>query len=358
MEPPGRAQDDVVRRQREVRRASRPACAPTSRPGLSAEAPARWESSWPMVRSPNGVPGRCRSSGSSRLQAALVAQPHHGDGGDRLADRARAGTGRRVCGSGTSPRAGRPGQAAVADDAGDQARARAPRAARGRCGPAACGRWWVEPVPPCSGPYPATWHARNVQGLARREFCLVLLRRMADLRPDLVAEALPRLGATRAEAHAAHTRWQALQHAPRAPRGLALRTAVLGPPEELEDRRVGDLDVQVRRWPLPLWPHLMWEVPQRAGRLGPARAPGPGARFTGAAGARPGSCWSGSTCWTTSSSCRGARSVDPGVVTRWEVHLPGGVRAAFVWGLLQQVSRRAGQPLISRRSGAPRRSTP
>ena len=35
----------------------------------------------------------------------------------------------------------------------------------------------------------------------------------------------------------------------------------------------------------------------------------------------------------------GARSVDPGVGTRWEVHLPGGVRATFVWGLLQQVSR-------------------
>ena len=47
-----------------------------------------------------------------------------------------------------------------------------------------------------------------MRGPARREFCLVLLRRMADLRPDLVAEALPRLGATRAEAHAAHTRWQ------------------------------------------------------------------------------------------------------------------------------------------------------
>ena len=40
----------------------------------------------------------------------------------------------------------------------------------------------------------------------------------------------------------------------------------------------------------------------------------------------------------------GARSVDPGVVTRWEIHLPGGVRAAFVWGLLQQVSRRSGGP--------------
>ena len=41
-----------------------------------------------------------------------------------------------------------------------------------------------------------------MRGLARREFCLVLLRRMADVRPDLVAQALPRLDATRAEAHA------------------------------------------------------------------------------------------------------------------------------------------------------------
>src|SRR5215218_5223160 len=99
-----------------------------------------------------------------------------------------------------------------------------------------------------------------VRGLARREFCLVLLRRMADLRPDLVAEALPRLSATRGQAHAAHTRWQTLQHSARAPRGLALRTAVLGPPDEVEDRRFGDLDVELRRWPLPLWPHLYWEV--------------------------------------------------------------------------------------------------
>ena len=35
----------------------------------------------------------------------------------------------------------------------------------------------------------------------------------------------------------------------------------------------------------------------------------------------------------------GARERRPGVATRWEVHLPGGERAAFVWGLLQQVSR-------------------
>ncbi|SHN85399.1 hypothetical protein SAMN05660350_03753 [Geodermatophilus obscurus] len=175
-----------------------------------------------------------------------------------------------------------------------------------------------------------------MHGLARREFCLVLLRRMADLHPDLVAAALPRLGATRAEAHAAHTRWQALQHSPRAPRGLALRSAVLGPPEETEDRRFGDLDLQVRRWPVPLWPHLSSEVLSGPGgsvlQEHLVRAPGsPVPRAT------PGRLRVWEHTLDDVVGLRGARSVDPGVVPRWEVHLPGGVRARFVWGLLQAV---------------------
>ena len=177
-----------------------------------------------------------------------------------------------------------------------------------------------------------------MRGLARREFCLVLLRRMADLRPDLVAEALPRLGATRAEAHAAHTRWQALQHSPRAPRGLALRSAVLGPPEETEDRRFGDLDLEVRRWPLPLWPHLYWEVLTGPGgsvlQEHLVRAPcSPVPRAT------PGRLQVWEHTLDDVVGLRGARSVDPGVVPRWEVHLPGDVRARFVWGLLQAVDQ-------------------
>ena len=179
-----------------------------------------------------------------------------------------------------------------------------------------------------------------MRGLARREFCLVLLRRMADVRPDLVAEALPRLGATRAEAHAAHTRWQALHHAPRAPRGLALRSAVLGPPEELEDRRFGDLDVQVRRWPLPLWPHLWWEVVSGPGgsvlHEHLARAPG---SLTPPAAPDDLRVWE--HVLDDVVVLPGARSVDPGVVTRWEVELPGGVRTTFVWGLLQRVDQAA-----------------
>jgi hypothetical protein len=164
----------------------------------------------------------------------------------------------------------------------------------------------------------------------------VLLRRMADLRPDLVAEALRRLAATRGQAHAAHTRWQALHHSPRAPRGLALRTAVLGPPEEVEDRRFGDLDLEVRRWPLPLWPHQLWEVLSGPGGTvlneHLVRAPG-----SPVPPAKAGSLRVWEHVLDDVLAVPGAVSVDPGVVTRWEVHLPG-VRARFVWGLLQQVS--------------------
>ncbi|MCW2634645.1 MAG: uncharacterized protein JWQ99_1012 [Blastococcus sp.] len=177
-----------------------------------------------------------------------------------------------------------------------------------------------------------------MRGLARREFCLVLLRRMADLRPDLVAEALPHLGADRAEAHAAHTRWQALQHAPRGPRGLALRTAVLGPPDHREDRWFGDLPVQVRRWPVPLWPELRWEVVSGPGGAvlheHLVRAPG---STVPAASAGELLVWQ--HVLDDVVGLPGAESVDPGVVTRWEVRLPDGVRATFVWGLLQRVSR-------------------
>src|SRR4051812_50176347 len=94
----------------------------------------------------------------------------------------------------------------------------------------------------------------DVRGLARREFCLVLLRRMADLRPDLVLAALPRLGADRAEARVAHRRWQELHHSRRAPPGLAPRAPGLRPPEQPEDRRLGGPHVQLRRLPPPPWP--------------------------------------------------------------------------------------------------------
>jgi hypothetical protein len=176
-----------------------------------------------------------------------------------------------------------------------------------------------------------------VRGLARREFCLVLLRRMADLRPDLVADALPRLSADRAQAREAHRRWQALQHSPRAPRGLALRTAVLGPAETVSPRRWGDLHLDVHRWPLPLWPHLRFEVLADPGgevlheQL--VRAPG-----SPVPPARAGGLLVWRHVLDDVVGLPGAESVDPNVAARWDVRLPGGERARFVWGLLQQVA--------------------
>ena len=120
VEPPGGARGRRRRRSSASSSSEPPGVRSHQPPGLSAEAPARCESSWPIVRSPNGVPGRCRSSGSSRCSAALVAQPQHGDGGDRLADRAQPVLDVGVRLGDVAP-AGRPGQPAVADDAGDEA---------------------------------------------------------------------------------------------------------------------------------------------------------------------------------------------------------------------------------------------
>jgi hypothetical protein len=182
-----------------------------------------------------------------------------------------------------------------------------------------------------------TGRVAGVRGLARREFCLVLLRRMADLRPDLVAQALPRLGAGRAEARAAHRRWHELHHSRRAPRELALRTAVLGPPDHLEGRRLGDLEVQVRHWPLPLWPHLRWEVLSGPGGtvLNEHLVRPPGSLVPRAARTRL-RIWE--HVLDDVVGMPDAESGDPGVVSRWEIHLPGGLRASFVWGLLQRVT--------------------
>ena len=89
----------------------------------------------------------------------------------------------------------------------------------------------------------------------------MLLRRMADFQPELVAAACERVGASRAVYLAAHNRWQNLLRSRRAPRGLALYRAVLGPAETERPRGWGDVTVTAHAWPLPgLWPWLRWEV--------------------------------------------------------------------------------------------------
>ncbi|MFC4868011.1 MULTISPECIES: hypothetical protein [Streptomonospora] len=93
-----------------------------------------------------------------------------------------------------------------------------------------------------------------------RGFQLVLLRRMADYRPQLVDDARRELGATRAEMREANRRWQAMLRSARAPSGLRRYRLLLGPAETTARRPVGDLDCEVHRWPVPLWPDLRYEV--------------------------------------------------------------------------------------------------
>ncbi|MFJ9776038.1 hypothetical protein ACIRVF_33175 [Kitasatospora sp. NPDC101157] len=99
-----------------------------------------------------------------------------------------------------------------------------------------------------------------INGFGVTEFQLFLLRRMADYHPELVEEAVRRLGATRASMREANKRWQAMIRAPRFPRGAARCTAVLGPAEASRPRRIGDLACTARQWTLPLWPELRFEV--------------------------------------------------------------------------------------------------
>jgi hypothetical protein len=119
VEAAGCAEDDVVRTEAEVlQRAAR-------RPFPPAAGALRRDSGQVREQLPDGaVPERgareMRVQRVVEVQPALVAQPHHGDGGDGLADRPEPvlHVGVRL---GHLAPAGRPGQPAVAHDPGDQA---------------------------------------------------------------------------------------------------------------------------------------------------------------------------------------------------------------------------------------------
>jgi hypothetical protein len=109
------------------------------------------------------------------------------------------------------------------------------------------------------------------------------------------------------------------------------------------DRRFGDLDVQVRRWPLPPWPQLYWEVLSGPGgsvlNEHLVRMPGSSVPAASAHDLRvwehvlddvvglPGARWP-----RPEARVELARREWDGVLL-----LPGGVRALFVSGLLQGV---------------------
>ncbi|WP_247597533.1 hypothetical protein [Streptomyces sp. RKND-216] len=180
------------------------------------------------------------------------------------------------------------------------------------------------------------------------EFQLVLLRRMADFQAVRVEAALTRLGVGRAEMREANRRWQAMIRSPRARGTLTRYRSVLGPPEAVVHRRIGDLDCEALTWPVPLWPDLRFEVLAAAGGAvwneWLVRAPGaPPPPLRTLEDLEPWSC-------TVDEAARAfppARPREGSAPTRWGLDLTvldaagerHAVTAEFCWGLLQRLPK-------------------
>ncbi|MFW6724985.1 hypothetical protein ACHZ98_33560 [Streptomyces sp. MAR4 CNY-716] len=95
-------------------------------------------------------------------------------------------------------------------------------------------------------------------------FQLVLLRRMQDFQPALVADALRTLGVPRTAMREANRRWQGRLRARggRAPGAARARdfAALLGPAASVTRRAYGDTALDVHVWRVPLWPDLRFEA--------------------------------------------------------------------------------------------------
>ncbi|WP_443061900.1 hypothetical protein [Streptomyces sp. NBC_00490] len=181
------------------------------------------------------------------------------------------------------------------------------------------------------------------------DFQLVLLRRMADHNPDLVEDARRELGASLADMREANKRWQAMIRSPRARAAASRYRSVLGTPETVLTRKVGDLDCEAWLWPLPLWPDLRFEV-----LLAPngavwnewlVRAPGAAApELRTLEDLTPWSC----TVDEAARAFAPARPLEGTAPTRWGLAFTApdreGVRrecaAEFTWGLLQRLAVR------------------
>ncbi|GES29353.1 hypothetical protein San01_18400 [Streptomyces angustmyceticus] len=181
-------------------------------------------------------------------------------------------------------------------------------------------------------------------------FQLVLLRRMADHHPGLVEDALRTLRVSRADLREANRRWQARMHAPRARGGIQPYRALLGTPETVAARRLGDLTCEALTWPVPLWPDLRFEV--LTGTRGAVwnawlvRAPGARAPdLRTIEDLRPWSC----TVDEVARAFAPARPREGSAPTRWQLACtapgpdgtPEEIVAEFTWGLYQRLTGRA-----------------
>lgn len=177
------------------------------------------------------------------------------------------------------------------------------------------------------------------------EFQLVLLRRMQDFRPELVEDAVRRLGATRGTMREANKRWQAMLRSSSSglPRGARRYHAVLGEPEAAVRRRVGDLECTALQWPLELWPELRFEALVAPGgslwHEWLVRAPGSAPPLLrGLADLVPWRCVVGDV----GEAFPGAAPREGSAPSRWQLDfaVPGEAgrwTADFTWGLLQEV---------------------
>ncbi|TPQ15462.1 hypothetical protein [Streptomyces sporangiiformans] len=179
------------------------------------------------------------------------------------------------------------------------------------------------------------------------DFQLVLLRRMADHNPDLVEDARHELGVSTADMREANKRWQAMARSPRSRPPASRYRSVLGTPESVAARKIGDLDCEALIWPVPLWPDLRFEV-----LLAPngavwnewlVRAPGAAAPdLRTVDDLLPWSC----TVDEAARAFAPARPLEGTAPTRWGLAFMApdaeGVRhecvAEFTWGLLQRVA--------------------
>ncbi|MFF4038609.1 hypothetical protein [Streptomyces sp. NPDC001816] len=179
------------------------------------------------------------------------------------------------------------------------------------------------------------------------DFQLVLLRRMADHNPDLVEDARRTLGASIADMRETNKRWQAMVRSPRSRSAAARYRSVLGEPEAVVRRRLGDVDCEARQWALPLWPGLRFEVlvsPDGAvWNEWLVRAPGaPAPKLETLDDLTPWSC----TVDEAARAFAPARPLEGTAPSRWGLAFTApdrdGVRhevvAEFTWGLLQRTA--------------------
>lgn len=179
---------------------------------------------------------------------------------------------------------------------------------------------------------------------ARRN-ALALSQIPAVPNPGPVEDARRELGASLARMREANKRWQAMLRSPRSHSAAARYRSVLGEPESVRPRRIGDLECEAQQWALPLWPDLRFEVLVADKGVvwneWPVRAPGAeGPRLRTLDDLTPWSC----TVDEAARAFAPARPLQGSTPTRWGLAFTApdrdGVRhevaAEFTWGLLQR----------------------